>query len=163
MKILVVLKHLMNFIFLAFILSSVFMLSRPFFDNSMGEVSNTQFIIGQLVLPLVHVGFIFMILFYLRKFVIQSFKGDTLQKSTTKHLKLAGIFCIVYGVIRLPQIFGIIQFYSIVGMENPFLLFEDFLNLGSLYYTILIGLFFIYLSKIMDQSNLIKQENQLTI
>ncbi len=163
MKLLSVLKHLMNFVFLAFILSSIFMLVRPFYDSDSGGVSNTQFIYGQVILPIIHVAILFMILFYLRKFVLRSFKGNDLEKPTIQSLKMAGIFCIIYGVIRIPQILGIIHFYSVVGMEDPSLLLDDFLNMGSLYYSILIGLFFIYLSRIMDQSFMIKQENQLTI
>lgn len=104
-----------------------------------------------------------MILFYLRRFVMNSVGGNSLDKSTRKYLKLAGVFCLIYGVLEIHDFSGIISFYMHGAELNSSMITSGFLDFGALCFTFLIGLFFIYLSKVLELSEVIKQENQLTI
>ena len=66
-------------------------------------------------------------------------------------------------VLKSHKLIGVFEFYSITGeYNNPFFI-ENILTLSSLFFTIFIGLFFIYLSKVLATSDEIRQENKLTI
>lgn len=104
-----------------------------------------------------------MILFFLRKFVHNSDMGAPFDRSTRKNLKLSGIFCLIYGLIRIPELTGILTFYRVTGEVPLSNIWSGLLDIGSFFYIILIGLFFIYLSKVLETSDAIRQENKLTI
>lgn len=163
MKILTVLKYLINFIFITYLVSACLWLGWPFYDNSYAQYDNGGILSAFIIVPLIHMMIIFMILFYLRKFVHNAEVGTPLEKSTRKHLKLSGIFCLIYGFLRIPEVAGIIAFYKATGEFNPSLINYSILDFGSLFFTFFIGLFFIYLSKVLEYSDTIRQENILTI
>lgn len=166
MKVLTVLKYLINFVFISFLVCACLILITPFYDPSLTEFFTADTMWMYLFFPIIHLTAIFMILFYLRKFVHHSTVGTPLDESSRKYLKRAGIFCLIFGFLKMPQLFGLITFYSAVGIDgwnDAFSATSNFLQFGSLFYSMLIGLFFIYLSKVLESSYLIKQENQLTI
>lgn len=166
MKVLTLLKHLINFLFFAFLGSACLLYIGPFVSPSFADYNSREIFWLLTVFPLVHLIIIFMILFFLRKFVLHATVGTPLDASSRKYLKLSGIFCLIYGLLRVPQFFALITFYRVVGFDDVNSISQltgFFVDLGSLFYSLLIGLFFIYLSKVLESSYLIKQENQLTI
>ena len=163
MKTLKSLKHLINFSFLIFIASVFFVFIQPFFDTSYTQIDKESFFWITLFFVAFHMGIIFMILFYLRKFIINSIGGNPLDKSTRNCLKIAGIFCLIYGAIRIYEVSGIFAFYRYGGEINSSLITDGILHFGSLCFTWIVGLFFIYLSIVLEESEVLKQENQLTI
>ncbi len=163
MKVLTLLKHFINFIFVAFILSAILMIVVPFYNQAYTDYNASDTFWMLIIFPVVHSLIIFMILFYLRKFVNHSHIGTPLDKSTRKYLKMSGVFCLISGLIRIPEVIGIIEFYRISGEFDPLLVTNGFIDFGSLFYIILIGLFFIYLAIVLESSDVIRQENKLTI
>jgi|GEM_PF-4699493 len=111
----------------------------------------------------IHLIVIFMILFNLRKFVINSVSGNALDKSTRKYLKLAGIFSLIYGGMPIFNLFGIISYFKSAGGVSVTLVTDAFFEVGKLCFLFVVGLFFLYLSNVLQQSEELKQENQLTI
>lgn len=162
MKVLMILKKLINFTYFSFVPLAIFYLIFPLYSSSIIYESRSMFWLN-IILPTVYLSVIFMIIFFLRKFVLNSFVNKPFDESARKYLKLSGIFCVVYGSLSLPQIFGYIVYYSTVGVDHVNSMVYNFLNFGTFHYSILIGLFFIYMSKILEVSDLMEQENQLTI
>ena len=162
MKVITILKYLVNFIFIAFLLTSALVLSNPFWDSSFAEVSTVE-VVWKLVFSLIHLSVIFMILFYLRKFVQGSDMGTPFDQATRKYLRLSGIFCLVYSMIKVFDIAGLITYFRVIGDYDLRLVSESFLDFGSFFYLLFFGVFFIYLSKVLETSDLIREENKLTI
>lgn len=163
MKILSALKHLTNFIFIAYIISAILILILPFINPSIQISTGPDKYLVYLAMPLLYLLIIFGILFFLRKFVVTSFRKEPIDESARKNLKFSGLFCILYGVISIPKIFALIQFYRISETTNISFMLSHIFDFGSIFYMILIGLFFIYLSKVLETSDIINQENKLTI
>ena len=162
MDVLKTLKYLVNFIFIAFIISAIIVLARPFYSQSYDPL-NSPPIVWMLIFSLVHLCPIFLILFYLRKFVLGSDLATPFDKSTRNNLKLAGIFCLISAMIKASEVAGIISYYSYTNDYDATLIANKFFDFDSVFYMIFFGLFFIYLSKVLKSSDLIRQENKLTI
>jgi len=163
MKILSVLKYLINFIFLTFLIAAITVMIIPFYHQSYSDYSSTEVFWMLIIYPIVHLLVTFLILYYLRKFVYYSFDGAPMDESSRKYLKLSGIFCVISGIIKIPQFTGLITFYNISGELKTSMIASQFLDFDSLFFIILVGLFFIYLSKVLDKSDELRQENKLTI
>jgi len=182
MKVLRTLKHLINFFFFAYIIAACLWVIPPLYGagesdfitvlNSMMS-SEAGGLINRaegpeywffLIWFLANIGLFFTIIFYLRKFVLNSVVGDTFDKSTRKYLRRAGVVSVIYSLLSLLlSLSGRLQFFWSGGADFVSLFTFDFLGLGSPYFTTLMGLFFIYLSKVLELSESIQQENLLTI
>lgn len=163
MNVLTILKHFINFIFYAFIPLSIGILIYPFMNPDVigQDWKGTAIVI--IILPAIHLLCIFFILYYLRNFVFKSFVGEPFQKSSRKYLKWSGIFCLIYSLIKTPQLFGLITFYRIAGHEDPSFILDGVFEFGIICLIAFVGLFLIYISKVFELSDQLKQENQLTI
>ncbi len=161
MKLLSVLKYLINTIFILFLLTgiSVHVLS---FYNEPSYTSQAGFWWSQLFI-LMYELVVLMVLYGLLRFVLSADKGTPLDASTRKYLKLSGVFCLVSGVLSCGQVAGIFTYYSANGgYTNQF--FVDVLW-GSIpvFFVVFIGVFFLYLSDVLAFSDEMRQENKLTI
>ena len=160
MKLLTVLRYSINFIFFSFILTELLVHVLSIYN---GQYASDDYFWWSIIFILIHEIIILMVLYYLRKFVINADKGTPLDKSTRKYLMLSGIFCLLYGFLDCYKLTGVFEFYSTTGeYDSPFFV-ESIWAIGSLFFTIFIGLFFIYLSKVLASSDEIRQENKLTI
>ena len=162
MDVLKTLKYLVNFIFIAFIISAVIMLASPYYDQSYVDYSSSN-VLGMLIFSIVHLIPIFLILFYLRKFVLGSDIGTPFDKATRNNLKLSGIFCLISGMIKASEVAGVFAYYSYTKDYNASLITNNFFDFDSVFYMTFFGLFFIYLSKVLETSDLMREENKLTI
>lgn len=160
MKLLTVLKYSINFIFFSFILTELLVHVLSIYN---GQYASDIYFWWTITYILIHEIIILMVLYYLRKFVLNADKGTPLDKSTRKYLKLSGIFCLIYGFLDSYKLIIVFEFYSTTGeYNNPFFV-ENIWACSSLFFTIFIGLFFIYLSQVLASSDEIRQENKLTI
>jgi len=163
MKILTVLKGLINFIFLAFLIAALTVILIPFYHQSYSDYSSSEVFSMLILVPVFHLTVTFLILYYLRKFVYHSLENTPLDELSRKYLKLSGIFCVISGIIKIPQLTGLITFYNVTGELKTSMIASQFLDFDSLFFIILIGIFFIYLSMVLDKSDELRQENKLTI
>ena len=166
MKALSILKHLINFIFIVFILSSCLTFLEPFLQPSF-SLSDYEGIGGiwlLFVLPSVYLLIIFFILFNLWKFIHNSVIDKSLGRSSRKYLKRSGIFSIIYGIIlKLPQVLSMMQLQWGEGFQTGRMNAGLLLDLLDILLLVFFGLFLIYMAKILELSNKLKQENELTI
>jgi len=163
MTLLTVLKHLINFVYFAFIIMAILLITMPFIDNSYLNYSSSERYWLLVGFPAVHLILMFAILFYLRKFVLKSASGTPLDYSARKYLKPAGVLCLIFGLLKAPAIAAIIEFMRVTGEFNTITIFHSFSSFDSVFYLILIGVFLLYLSKVLESSDIIRQENKLTI
>ena len=163
MKVLQILKYLVNFSLVVFLVTAFFSVLHPFTDSFYTGVEMEKYLWVQVTYIAVHLGVIFMILYYLRRFIVNSANGKSLDKLTRKYLRMAGIFCLLYGIIKIPQLSAFLSFYFNYTSSDSSILSAGFMEVGSLCFTFLIGLFFIYLSKVLELSDMIEKENRLTI
>jgi len=181
MNILTTLKRLINVFYLVFIIIACLSMVAPFYGatgasfiqvtKEVLSMHGTDMYIStgfeywvNLFWNVFHLGMFFMILFYLRKFVIQSVVGESFDKSTRKYLNLAGTIAFVYGSIRLISNILSPFFFESMNVElYAMILSLDFLGFGSPFFISLIGLVFIYLSQVLELSDIINEESRLTI
>ena len=99
------------------------------------------------------------ILIFFRKVVMKFVVGNIFGESTRKNLKYMGLSTIMLGILKmfmnvyLPYVFG-------KGLTLFSLNFKGF---ESTYFIIALGLLFIYMSKVLKESSILKEENALTI
>ncbi len=182
MDVLTVLKHAINaFFFVYLIIACLWMIppinGTPGLDfinvinntvtnGSGGPVEEIEgaFYWYQLIWFTFHIIMFLLILFFFRKFVLHSVVGESFDKSTRKYLRYAGICCIIYGAIRVcTDVIGPLAYYWRGAQDYLVMLSMDFVGFGSPFFTLIIGLFFMYLSKVLALSEMIHHENELTI
>ncbi len=163
MKLLTILKYSINFLFVSYILTELAIHVMSIYN---GQYLNEAGILlwGPLMYIIIHEIMLLMILYYLRKFVLEAEKGTPLDRSTRKYLKLSGIFCLIYGLLdccfELSTVFEHYSYRSEFG--NAFFA-ESIWTIGFLFFIIVIGLFLIYLSEVLASSDELRQESKLTI
>ncbi len=160
MKLLTVLRYSINFLFFSFILTELLI---HFLAIYKGQYSSDFYSWRSIMYILIHEIIILMVLYYLRKFVINADRGTPLDKSTRKYLKLSGIFCVIYGFLECYNLTGFFEFYRVIGEYNDPFFVQSIWAFSSIIFAIFIGLFLIYLSKVLASSDELRQENILTI
>ncbi|NJC27940.1 DUF2975 domain-containing protein [Neolewinella antarctica] len=161
MKLLTTVKYSINFLFFSFILTGL--LNHVLFYNGLPESTSTTYFWWLHIYIISAEVTVLLALYYLREFVLSSIRGTPLDESTRKCLKLSGIFCLVYGLLDCSTLLGIFDYYRANSEFNNHFVGTIFRTCSSLFFTFFIGIFFIYLSKILESSDEIRQENKLTI
>lgn len=182
MKTIKTLKTLINILFFtligAAILQVLFWFIVYFFSDSLpiflqgfkivfSSFLNWKMFLIPLITALNFVLFIITVS-YLRKSVSSFIQSDFYSKEVIKNLNKAGTILVFIGVSTiLIQIFSIVYIQNIVQIKiNVFIKFLNVI-IGSIdlksTFSIIIGLFFMLFSKVIENSRTLKQENDLTI
>ncbi len=181
MKVLLTLKHLINFFFFLFLVLAVLWMIPPLYGalghdfiavikeiltNGAGTIERAEgaYYWYLLIWFSFHIIMFFMIIYYLRRFVLESIVQGAFDRGTRKYLRLAGILFVIYGVVRIPSNLIAPLFFYWSGGEN-YLSFitMDLMGFDSPLFMTLIGLFFIYIAKTLELSEMLQEENRLTI
>lgn len=161
MKTLTILKYAINFVFFSYIITSgitLFQMAMQDIDN----IGNPAFWYAMIFIMAFHVV-IFLLLYYLRNFVLCSINETPLNHRSRKHLRKAGLFCFIFAFLNLYEVFATVElFYQQINSKFDVFLMS-YMSSGSFFFLVLVGLFFIYLSKVLEKSDEIRTENSLTI
>ncbi len=163
MKVLTILKHTINILFIAFVLSSAYTLIYPYLDESYSRIKPVEIFAYESSYVFIHLFVLAFALYYLRKFVIQSSLNEPFDQLSREYIYRSGIFCILFSCIRIIDLFFQLLHYDFGLQSKIELVVFELTHLGSMFFMLFFGLFFIYLSKVLAQSELFLKENQLTI
>lgn len=115
-----------------------------------------------MVLNLVNVLLFIITLLNLRRIVHRFKKGEIYEHNTRKYFKYAGWATLIYGIIKF--LLDDYWEFFLGEKELSFLSFNvDLYGFGSYLFIIVLGLLFIYLARILEKSDELQKENELTI
>jgi len=106
-----------------------------------------------LVLNVTRIILFFTILYFFRKAVMSFVVGNVFSRETRKYFSLMGMATVLLGLLKM--------FVKIFINYTLFPL--NFTGVESTYFTIALGLLFIYISKVLEQSAILEAESKLTI
>ena len=169
------LQYLINFFFFGFffavfavIFIHIFTPAGSFYDLLL-DLSKTGFAdnllesdrLNYLTLTINLIRFLLftLILIFFRKAVMKFVVGKVFDEVTRKNLKYMGIFTVLLGCLKMFAKVWVPYF-----LDKGITIFSlNFTGFGSTYFIIALGLFFIYMSKVLEESAILQQENELTI
>jgi len=175
MKSITLLKGIINFFFLGFIIASLIIVYLTVFipggslDSLWSFLASSNIMGGRpldylspnilLVINMTRVALFFFILFHFR-FSVLKFRVDNIYGADVRrHLDYMGYGCIIFAAIQIclrtivPILYN--KGYNIFPL--------NFTAFNSAYFIIALGLLFIYFSKVLEQAAILKSENDLTI
>lgn len=132
-------------------------LSKTGLEDSAKTIFQINYI--TLLLNVLRIILFGVVLYFLRKVVMNFAVGRVFDIATRNSLKYMGLYIVLLGVLKMTMQI-LIPYYLGHGLT---LFSLDFAGVGSTYFIIAIGLLFSYMSKVLEQSALVQQENELTI
>lgn len=98
-------------------------------------------------------------IFKLKKLVNLFFKGEFLSKEQIKITNIIGKLIIIVAILeKIPSFI-----YKNFLEESPRTISYGISSFGSFWFVLALGLFFIFLSRILDNARILKEENELTV
>lgn len=124
-------------------------------DNFKTTLTQKDF--GKIALMIAGSVFFFTTIYHLRSATLKMIKGEMFDEYVVRSLKWAGVSIVLYKVFQLVD-----EVYTQISYQDSFSIGLDF-GYGSFAFTLMLGLFFILLSKVIQNGITLKMENDLTI
>ncbi len=123
------------------------------------EIHKLTFTVSILIILnlILYTGFVFLI-YRLRKLLRLFFRKKLFSSRQTRDLNLIGKLIVMLSIGK-----ALLNFLLKFLLENNLDLSIKTAYLDSLWFSLAIGLFFIYLSKVFENARILKEENDLTI
>lgn len=133
-----------------------------FFINKYESLGKKAVYILGLFLRVANFVLFFIALFNIRMIVSRFMYGFNYDLKTRKYFKVAGWSTLIYGLIK----FFLEDYWDSFLGEKGFSILSfnrEFHGFGSYLFIIILGLFFIYIAKVLEKSDELQKENELTI
>ncbi len=101
----------------------------------------------------------FLAIYHIKQLAGRFIKGEIFTDRTSRHLKMIGYGFILYSVVE-----SIGEYLnSIVNSTGDTIMSGNFMGFNSAWFQFTLGLLFIFMDKVFQNANALKQENDLTI
>lgn len=131
----------------------------PLYINGKEVTDFTSFTVGLLISQFLIAVLILYTIYLLRKLIRNFFTGKLFTKFQIASLKLIGKLIIVAILAQ-----ALLEFIGRLYLQKKASLGIEFdLEYGSFWFVLSIGLFFIFLSKVLQNAKKLKEENELTV
>lgn len=124
----------------------------------MGDTEPTLLLKIMVILKIISVIFLIIGVFLIIRTLKYTKLKEYFRLESYKSFRDAGIFLSISGIIAL-----LIVLQNFVSLRIEPMIYLDSFNLKPHLFTLILGLFFIFFSKILKQGVVIKNENDLTI
>jgi hypothetical protein len=113
---------------------------------------------GKIALTIIEMVLFIKAIFHLRKATLKMIKGEMFDELVVKNLKLTGISMIAYKAVNILR-----EQYSSVVYNGELTFGLDFEGFESFIFILILGLFFLLLSSVIQRGMTLQDENDLTI